>query len=219
VCQQWAPQSLRLRDSRRDLAPRLQTYLCVDPLNVPFGGPPRDGQLLGDLAIAPAPSHQDRHLQLTTSELPELCAHQPSPAPLKHSTPVVLPVTPRWNRPSLDAMGYRRNWLVLGLQSGLLGVLVGCSQPASPVPQTPSSAGLTAAEHAQLARLETGAFKLPAMPTDGHCPTGPESSVAPYPRAYIPLNGAGPVYGQGGPQTDSSENSYFDVTLFTDPTV
>ena len=116
-------------------------------------------------------------------------------------------------------MGYRRNWLVLGLQSGLLGVLVGCSQPASPVPQTPSSAGLTAAEHAQLARLETRALKLPAMPTDGHCPTGPESSVAPYPRAYIPLNGAGPVYGQGGPQTDSSENSYFDVTLFTDPTV
>src|ERR1700730_1733947 len=69
---------------------------------MPFGGPPRDGQLLGDLAIAPAVSHQDRHLQLSPSELPELCAHQPSPAPLKHSRPVVLPVTPSWIRPSVD---------------------------------------------------------------------------------------------------------------------
>lgn len=118
-------------------------------------------------------------------------------------------------------MGYRRNWLVLGLQSGLLGVLVGCAQPASAV-QTPSPAapsGLTTAEHAQLAWLEGTRLNLPAMPADGQCPTGPESSVAPYPNAYRPLYGVGPVYAQGGPRTDTSENSYFDVTLFTDPTV
>src|ERR1700730_4964346 len=100
--QQRDPQGLRLRDPRSDLAPRLQTQLGKDLLNMPFGGPPRDGQLLGDLAIAPAVSHQDRHLQLSPSELPELCAHQPSPAPLKHSRPVVLPVTPTWIRPSVD---------------------------------------------------------------------------------------------------------------------
>jgi hypothetical protein len=119
-------------------------------------------------------------------------------------------------------MACGRNWLVLGLQSGLLSVLVGCSQPASAVQQTPSpvsQTGLTVAERAELAHLETTPLNLPSMPADGHCPTGPESSVAPYPNAYRPLNGTGPIYGQGGPRTDSSENSYFDVTLFTDPTV
>ena len=119
-------------------------------------------------------------------------------------------------------MGCRRNWLVLGLQSVLLGVLVGCAQPASAVQQTlppvPQS-GLTTAEHAQLAHLEGIRLNLPAMPADGKCPDGPESSVAPYPNAFRPLYGVGPVYAQGGPRTDTAENSYFDVTVFTDPTV
>lgn len=47
------------------------------------------------------------------------------------------------------------------------------------------------------------------------------STISPYKnRATTSLvYGSGPAYGAGGPETDTAQASYFDVTLFTDPTV
>jgi hypothetical protein len=64
-------------------------------------------------------------------------------------------------------------------------------------------------------------MKLPAMSASGACPATGLSAINPFkdPAETIQVYGSGPVYGQGGPRSDSITNSYFDVIYYADPTV
>lgn len=127
-------------------------------------------------------------------------------------------------------MPVRRGLSLGGAQAVALLFLVSCSTSASPPPATPSVAApsaLTPAERTQLATLESRPLAIPQMPSDGNCPDGPQSKVAPFganSANYLAatggmLYGAGPVYALGGPEHDGQRNKFFDVTFFTDPTV
>lgn len=96
---------------------------------------------------------------------------------------------------------------------------VGTAKVQSPSP-TPRSI-LNSAEQSELARLEARPMKLPAMSASGVCPATALSAIKPLkdPAETIEAYGTGPVYGQGGPRTDSVTNSYFDVIYYADPTV
>jgi len=124
----------------------------------------------------------------------------------------------------------RRRFSLGGGQIVAVLFLAGCSASASSPQATPTASpqsALNAAERAQLVALESRPLAIPQMPADGNCPDGPQSTVAPFGAnsasdlagtggmAY----GTGPVYAIGGPETDGQRNFYFDVTVFTDPTV
>lgn len=96
---------------------------------------------------------------------------------------------------------------------------VGTATVQSPSP--PPRTILNSAEKSELARLEARPMKLPAIPASGVCPATALSAIKPFkdPAVTIELYGSGPVYGQGGPRTDSVTNSYFDVIYYADPTV
>lgn len=126
------------------------------------------------------------------------------------------------------AMKYTRSFLLAGLQTSVALVLFGCSPFASaPQPTPRERSTLTAAEQSRLAQLEARPLIIPALPADLNCPDGPQSKVSPYggmSAIYLAesggsLYGTGPVYGVGGGRTDTPKNSYFNVTVFTDPTV
>jgi hypothetical protein len=88
--------------------------------------------------------------------------------------------------------------------------------PAGP----PSSKILTTAERAQLAALEARPLRLPPMPANGQCPDGPHSDIFAYAgNSTASVWGNGTVFVEGGPGTSTSQNQYFDVTFYTDPTV
>ena len=90
-------------------------------------------------------------------------------------------------------------------------------QSPSPTPRTI----LNSAEQSELARLEARPMKLPAMSASGVCPATGLSPIKAFkdPAQTIDVFASGPVYGQGGPRTDSLTNSYFDVIYYADPTV
>ena len=108
--------------------------------------------------------------------------------------------------------------------------LVSCSPLTSLPKSTPDASApsaLTPAERVQLTSLERRPLVIPQMPSDGNCPDGPQSTVSPFganSASYLAatggkLYGSGPTYLLGGPETGGQNNIYFDVTLFTDPTV
>jgi len=90
-----------------------------------------------------------------------------------------------------------------------------------PSPSPPPRTILNSAEQSELARLVARPMKLPAMSASGVCPATGLSAIKPLkdPAETIEAYGPGPVYGQGGPRTDSVTNSYFDVIYYADPTV
>lgn len=92
------------------------------------------------------------------------------------------------------------------------------SPRATPTVPTPT---LTVAEQTQLKQLALRPLRLPAMPTNGQCPDGPHSDITPYAGSSLSTNvwGLGPVYLSGGNPTVTPKNAYFDITLYTDPTV
>jgi hypothetical protein len=111
--------------------------------------------------------------------------------------------------------------LVLGLAGGIAYLRNRVAPtPARQTEPTPNpQTGLTPAEQAELAILEARPLNLPPMPANGQCPDGPHSNVKPYPNTSVDLYGSGPVYGRGGPETDSANARYYDLAATTDPTV
>lgn len=105
-------------------------------------------------------------------------------------------------------------------------LLAGCSQAtaapqATPSPPASPRTTLTAAEKVQLATLERRPLQIPGKPT-GNCPVGPFTPVIkPYlnQRQATDVYGVGPVYGEGGPETGTNKNYFYDVTYFADPSV
>ena len=81
--------------------------------------------------------------------------------------------------------------------------------PSAALPVTPTVAvsaspvvNLTAADRAEIAKLERRPLKLPAASKDGTCHQGPfTSQISPYAdgRSETDVYGSGPVYGQGSP--------------------
>jgi hypothetical protein len=104
--------------------------------------------------------------------------------------------------------------LYASMQSSMPG---GRSSPP-PTPSAPPT--LTAAEQTQLAQLETRPLRLPTMPASGQCPDGAHPTITPYRDGTIPaVWGNGTIFVEGGAATQTSQNIYFDVTIYTDPTV
>ena len=64
-------------------------------------------------------------------------------------------------------------------------------------------------------------MKLPALGAGGSCPETALKQVAPFKNRNetTALYGSGPVYGVGGPQTNSKTNAYYDVAYLADPSV
>jgi hypothetical protein len=124
-----------------------------------------------------------------------------------------------------------------GLQTGrLVGVQVSvllllcCCQPSPAAEATPTDAmtsPLSTAERSQLHALEARPLAVPGMPSDGNCVGGPQSHAMPFGAKsadYLAgtggtLYGTGPAYFLGGADTNGKHVSYYDVTIFTDPTV
>jgi len=88
---------------------------------------------------------------------------------------------------------------------------------ASPSPQIT----LNSAEQSELTALDARPMKLPALGAGGACPETAMTQVAPYKNQNetTALYGSGPVFGAGGPQTNSKTNSYYDVAYLADPSV
>lgn len=110
----------------------------------------------------------------------------------------------------------------------VLLLLVGCqSTSVMSAHQASGYSQLSAAERSQLSALEARPLAIPQMPASGSCPAGPQTHASPFgaqSATYLAgtggsLYGAGPVYFLGGPDTSGTSNTYFDVTIFTDPTV
>lgn len=107
-------------------------------------------------------------------------------------------------------------------------ILVGC-QSASVASVKPSAAAfaLSSTERSQLGELEARQLAIPQMPASGDCPAGPRTHARPFgdqSATYLAatggtLYGVGPVFFLGGPGTDGEHETYFDVTVFTDPSV
>ncbi len=130
-----------------------------------------------------------------------------------------ISTAPTWGRQLLAVAAFAA--LVLGLAGGI-AYLRNRSTPTpatQPGPTINPQTGLTPAEQAELAILEARPLAIPAMPADGHCPSGPLSDVKAYRNTYVYLYGSGPIYGEPGPETDSASARYFDVAAITDPTV
>ncbi len=121
---------------------------------------------------------------------------------------------------------------VAGLTMAVVAVLVAAAfllaqlyaPVQAPIPagrsNLPSTPTLTAAEQTQLAQLESRPLTFPAMPANGQCVDGPHPTITPYRDGTIPaVWGNGPIFVEGGNATLSSQNAYFDVTFYTDPTV
>ncbi len=120
--------------------------------------------------------------------------------------------------------------LRFGARTVVMLIAVSCSSFASSPEATPTidaQSVLTQAERTQLTALEARPLVIPAMPADGNCPDGPQSKATPFGANSATdlaetggmLYGTGPVYFLGGPETDGRNNIYFDVSVFTDPTV
>lgn len=91
------------------------------------------------------------------------------------------------------------------------------SAAASPSPRVT----LNSAEQSELASLEARPLKLPALGAGGACPATAMTQVAPYKNQNetATLYGSGPVYGVGGPQTNSKINAFYDVAYLAGPSV
>lgn len=113
-------------------------------------------------------------------------------------------------------------WRRVVIAAAVLGASAcgGASTPtaaASPSPRTT----LNSAEQSELAALEARPVKLPALGAGGACPDTAMTQVAPYKNQNetAALYGSGPVYGVGGPQTNSKTNAYYDVAYLARPSV
>ena len=116
----------------------------------------------------------------------------------------------------------------IGATACALLILVAC-QSASVASVKPSTAAfaLSSIERSQLSQLEARPLAIPQMPESGDCPAGPQTRATPFgdqSATYLAatggtLYGVGPVFFLGGPGTDGEHETYFDVTVFTDPTV
>jgi hypothetical protein len=83
------------------------------------------------------------------------------------------------------------------------------------VPSTPVA--LTPAEQAELTALEARPLvNPPPLASDGSCPASSGVWIEP-PSIYA--LGPGPVYSAGGSEHDTEKWTYFDVTIYTDPSV
>lgn len=96
----------------------------------------------------------------------------------------------------------------------------GGSTPAAATSPSPRVT-LNSAEQSELTALEARPVNLPALGAGGQCPDTPTTQVAPYKNQNqtIAVYGSGPVYGVGGPETNSKTNAYFDVAYLADPSV
>lgn len=109
---------------------------------------------------------------------------------------------------------------VLGL--GIAAGVVYLRQLSGAAPAAPN--GLTPAERAELAALDARPLvPLPSLAPGGTCPASPYMEIYPYQAGHdrpVSVTGAGPVYGLGGIQELDQENgTYYEVIIFTDPTV
>ena len=102
-------------------------------------------------------------------------------------------------------------------------VLVACggSTPTESVTTPTPRITLNSAEQSQLAELQARPLKLPPLGAGGACPQTPMTMAKPYANQNETTNlyGPGPVYGDGGPETDSVTTAYFNVTYLADPSV
>ena len=58
------------------------------------------------------------------------------------------------------------------------------------------------------------------MPASGQCPDGAHPTITPYRDGTLPqVWGNGTIFVEAGAATQTSQNVYFDVTFYTDPTV
>jgi hypothetical protein len=98
-----------------------------------------------------------------------------------------------------------------------------CGSGSTPTAATQQSPRVTlnSAEQSALAALQARPIKLPALGAGGTCPETAMTQVAPYKNQNetTALYGNGPVYGAGGPETNSKQNAYYDVAYLADPSV
>lgn len=108
----------------------------------------------------------------------------------------------------------------------LLGALIvgiitslACSNGAATATKAPPSGGLTSAERAQLATLESRPLQFPGLGPGGVCPYT-SSEARPY-LGGVPalLFGTTPVWGNGGPHVTTAKALYASDTFYTDPSV
>jgi hypothetical protein len=104
-------------------------------------------------------------------------------------------------------------------------LMIACGASTSGDGQTPSPkpsprTALTASERAQLAQLEARPLNLSKTARPG-CDGPHTATIAPYASGGIVTNAyyTGPVYGEGGPERDTTTTAYDSVTYFTDPSV
>ena len=98
-----------------------------------------------------------------------------------------------------------------------------CGGGSTPTASASPSSRITlnSAEQSELADLEARPLMLPALGAGGTCPETAMTQVAPYKNQNetIAVYGSGPVYGVGGPQTNSKTNAYYDVAYLADSSV
>jgi hypothetical protein len=113
-------------------------------------------------------------------------------------------------------------WRHVVIAAAVLGASAcgGGSTPTAAASASPRTT-LNSAEQSELATLEARPLKLPALGAGGACPATAMTQVAPYKNQNetIALYGSGPVYGAGGPETNSKTNAYYDVAYLADPSV
>jgi hypothetical protein len=116
--------------------------------------------------------------------------------------------------------GSRWRALVIGAVVLVVSACGGASTPTAAATPSPRTV-LNSAEQSELTALEARPMKLPALGAGGACPDSGMTQVAPYKNQNetTALYGSGPVYGVGGPQTNSKTNSYYDVAYLADPSV
>jgi hypothetical protein len=122
-------------------------------------------------------------------------------------------------QPRVPALPWPRQLIAAAVIAALgLGIAAGIaylrhqsvSVPARPVVLTP-------AEQAELTALEARPLvNPPPLAADGSCPASSGVWIEP-PSIYA--LGPGPVYSAGGSEHDTEKWTYFDVTLYTDPSV